>query len=372
MIFSKINIGKSGNPKCPYEVHWNNNGKYYRKRFKFRGDAEVFALELREEAILPESYRFTPEERANFATIKTICIRENIPISEAVDIIKSAIISKIAQGCVWEEATKAFLADTEHRGARAATIDFYRSRLGLFASREGVKNVAEITAERAEKYLATVLSPEHAKRALRAFFNFCVGQKWIKTNPFKIAKTPRKLKEVASPSILSPADAERFLQSAPARWAPTIALMAFAGIRPNEIVSLGGSDTLRIGDIDFTVRKITIRAEVSKGRRARILTALPANLWEWIEPLRGLPAENKVAPASYDVWRRVKTQNDVELPKDVFRHSFASYAYHYLGAEHTVEILGHIGGFGVFAKHYKGLSDPDASEKYFAISPQKK
>ena len=122
-------------------------------------------------------------------------------------------------------------------------------------------------------------------------------------------------------------------------------------------------------DVDFAGRKITVPAEVSKVRRARVLTDLPDNLWAWLEPLKNRPTAHTVAPASYDVWRRAKAQSGVELPKDVLRHSFASYGYHYLGAEHTVEILGHVGGFGVFAKHYKGLANADDAKKYFTILP---
>lgn len=365
----KISIGKSGLPKCPFEVRWSFGGERKRKRFKSRGDAEFFAENLREEAILPDAYRFSPDERSVFASIKALCERADMPLADALDFVRAGISSKAVAGCPWADAEQAFIADAERRGARAQTLKFYRSRLGLFAARERVQNIAEVDAERAEKYLAGILSPEHAKRALRAFFNFCKAQKWVAVNPFELAKTPRRLKEFAAPSILSLANTERLLNAVPPKWTPAVAIMAFAGVRPNELASLAGAEVVRVGDIDFTAQKITIRAEVSKVRRVRILTGLPDNLWAWIEPLRGLPAEDNVAPASYDVWRRVKRNSGVNLPKDVLRHSFASYAYHHIGAERAVEILGHIGGFGVFAKHYKGLATPDEAKKYFAILP---
>lgn len=72
-------------------------------------------------------------------------------------------------------------------------------------------------------------------------------------------------------------------------------------------------------------------------------------------------------PASYQVYRRVKHNSGIPIPKDALRHSFASYGYHFLGAEKTVEMLGHIGGFGVFARHYKGLATPDDAKLYFSI-----
>lgn len=368
---SKITVGKSGNLKCPFEVRWLADGKRIRKRFQTRADAEMFAEEIRVEEILPDAYRFAPDERTIFAAIKSLCTHAEIPLADAVDFVRAGVDAKLVSGYTWTDAQAAFLSDCERRGARSQTLKFYRSQLGRFSARECVQNIAEITPERAEKYLAGILSPEHAKRSLRAFFNFCRAQKWIAANPFELAKTPRKLAEVAAPEILSVGDTRRLLDSIPAEWTPAVALMAFAGVRPNEIVSLDGSPVLRIADIDFSARKIVIRPDVSKVRRRRILTGLPDSLWQWIAPLQSLPPSDNTAPASYNVWRRVKRNSGVDIGKDVLRHSFASYAYHFIGAERAVEILGHIGGFGVFAKHYKGLADADTSAKYFSILPKK-
>ena len=369
---SKISVGKSGNPKCPFEVRWLADGKRIRKRFKTRADAEMFAVEMRTEEILPDSYRFAPDERTVFASIKTLCARGEITLSDAVEIIRASIAAKQVAWYTWTDAQADFLADCERRGARSQTVRFYRTQLRMFAERERVENVAEITPERAEIYLAGISSPEHAKRALRAFFNFCRAKKWIAANPFELAKTPRKLSEVSAPEILSVGDTRRLLDNIPIEWTPSVALMAFAGVRPFEIISLDGSPVLRVADIDFSARKITVRPEVSKVRRRRILTDLPANLWAWIEPLRDLPQSDNVVPASVQVWRRVKRECGVALCKDVLRHSFASYAYHFIGAERAVEILGHIGGFGVFAKHYKGLATATEAAQYFSILPPEK
>lgn len=231
-MVNKISIGKSGLCKCPFEVRWNFGGERKRKRFKSRGDAEFFAENLREEAILPDAYRFSPDERSVFASIKALCERANMPLANALDFVRAGISSKAVAGCPWADAEQAFIADAERRGARAQTLKFYRSRLGLFSARERVQNIAEVDAECAEKYLAGILSPEHAKRALRAFFNFCKAQKWVAVNPFELAKTPRRLKEFAAPSILSVADTERLLSAVPPKWTPTHPLAHCAQAQP--------------------------------------------------------------------------------------------------------------------------------------------
>ena len=139
--------------------------------------------------------------------------------------------------------------------------------------------------------------------------------------------------------------------------------MAFAGIRPNELVADVKKKFLQVKDIDFENKKITIPGSVSKIRKMRILENLPENLWAWIEPLRGA----KKICGNYEQSKKVKSKLPVKLKKDTLRHSFATYAYYYLGAEHAVDILGH--DFKTYQKFYKGLTNKENSEKYFSIMP---
>ena len=64
--------------------------------------------------------------------------------------------------------------------------------------------------------------------------------------------------------ILTVKQARQFLEALPAQWQPVAAIMAFAGVRPAEIISIDGSPILKIADVDFSARKITIRADGSK------------------------------------------------------------------------------------------------------------
>ncbi len=232
-----------------------------------------------------------------------------------------------------------------------------------------VCDVKDITQKTAKEYLDQIKSPEHAKRALRPFFNFCIGKGWVTSNPFVSIKTPRILREKVHPSIITPDECRKLLKAIPTEWQPAFALMAFVGLRPGEVVSSEHEPVIKIGDIDFNAKKITVPATVSKTRMTRVIIEPPDNIWKWIEPLKSHNKSEDIAPASYDVYRRVKRNSGVNISKDALRHSFASYGYHFLGAEKTVEILGHVGGFGVFAKHYKGLASPEDSKKYFKISP---
>ena len=94
----------------------------------------------------------------------------------------------------------------------------------------------------------------------------------------------------------------------------------------------------------------------------RILSNPPKNIWAWLKPLKYRNKNENVSPASYEVFRKIKEKSGVKIPKDALRHSFTSYGYHFLGAETTVEILGYVGGFGIFAKHYKGFATKKEAE----------
>lgn len=366
----KYKLGNSGNPNCPFEVRWNLCGKLHRKRFKFKGDAELYLRQMQGEDFLSNEFRFLPAESVVFKEIKDFCQNKGISLSDVCGILAKYVKDPKDCGKDYSAAVAEFIEDLTRRGARDATVKYYSAILRLFQTREDIKNIAEYSQDAAEKYLASINSPAHSKRSLGSFFAFCVSKKWISVNPFAGAKIPRVLKEVAAPSILTVAETIDFLAKIPTEWQPTAAILAFAGVRPIEILPLNGAAVLKIQNIDFDARKITIPAEVSKVRRVRILENLPENIWQWLEPLKARGGAENVAAGSYEIWRRVKSATAIALPKDVFRHSFASYAYHYLGAEHTVEILGHVGGFGVFAKHYKGLATIADSRKYFSILPK--
>lgn len=69
--------------------------------------------------------------------------------------------------------------------------------------------------------------------------------------------------------------------------------------------------------------------------------------------------------------RRIRRKIPLELPKDIFRHSFATYGYYKYDPKDLIVMMGHLRGFTTFEKHYMGLADRASAEKYFAIMPQK-
>lgn len=75
-----------------------------------------------------------------------------------------------------------------------------------------------------------------------------------------------------------------------------------------------------------------------------------------------MPKAGPIFPYSYATYRRIRKLVSVKIPKDGLRHSMASYGYHELGIETTVEILGQESGYEIFKRHYKAMVIPaDAS-----------
>ena len=79
-----------------------------------------------------------------------------------------------------------------------------------------------------------------------------------------------------------------------------------------------------------------------------------------------MPKEGPIFPYSYATYRRIRKLVSVKIPKDGLRHSMASYGYHELGIETTVEILGQESGYEVFKRHYKAMVSP-ADAKAFLV-----
>lgn len=369
-------IYSKSRPSSPHQVwYYSEDGKRKMKSFAEKSVAMQFLSKCNEElkTVLPEQLVFSVSERILFAQVKEICARADAPLENIIDIIREHIGGTVQKGFTVLDvdgergALTLFLEDCQKRGGRAHTIKNYKQRIARWQALTNVENVSECTQKAAERYLASIKSPDHAKRALGAFFNFCVARGWIAQNPFSLAKISRRLKEKELPHVLTPADVRELLVKSPKIWQPAIALMAFCGVRPNEIIPLEKSVML-VSDVNFAKRSITIRAEVAKTRTARVFNP-PDNVWAWLMPLKDRKKNENIAAGSYEVWRGIKEHSGVEVLKDALRHSFASYGYHFLGAEHTVEIMGHVGGFGMFAKHYKGLADKKSATEYFSIAP---
>ena len=192
---------------------------------------------------MPDNLNFSIDERIIFAQICSECRALNAQFSDALACLKKYLADYLnisnAPGCAWDSAVKLYLADCERRGVRPSTLRGYKFHAIKLKRETNISDVKLISGEIAKKYLSIIKYPDRAKRALCTFFNFCKEMGWLTSKPFLFAETPRILREKEHPHIMTPADYRRLLSNIPIEWQPAFTLMAFVGLRPNEVVRKG-------------------------------------------------------------------------------------------------------------------------------------
>ena len=355
----------------PFEVkYYDKDGKRSSLSFQNKLEADSFASECNNECKLPAQLQFSTEERIEFAKFREIATAKGIPLVDAIkkclDMLKGI---NPAQKISVSDLRKEYLRDCAKRKMRQSTIDYYDQHIRRFEAFAGGQSmIHNINIGIVQSYLLSCGSREHAKRVLSALFKYSKDHEYVSENFIRDIKLPKALKDRKNAEILTVAQAEENLMSLNNEYRPAFALLAFIGARPDEVCNYTGKPVIEWKDIDFKNRKITVRAEVAKTRRARIITDAPPNIWDWLKI--GKKSSGNVFPHSYALFRRARRSMPVKLSSDVFRHSFASYGYHYLGIEKSVEIMGQEGGYSVYKKHYKGIATPKDAEAYFNIKPQ--
>ncbi|HLW49252.1 MAG TPA: tyrosine-type recombinase/integrase [bacterium] len=165
------------------------------------------------------------------------------------------------------DALQAFLTHGDAAGHTAATRRTYAGGLERFQTATALQDLADITPEVIERYLADLrsrvrpVSAHQTYRTLRTFARWCTRTGRLATDPMAglIMRAPKTL-----PRVPDNADVRRLLATCLVtpegrRNRAMIALLADAGLRKEEL------RRLRIGDLDLTAR--TIRVYAGKGQK---------------------------------------------------------------------------------------------------------
>lgn len=208
---------------------------------------------------------------------------------------------------------------------------------------------------------------------LRIFFKYFRQKEWIDENIAETLTVESRRRDEENPTILTPEQTALVFKSLPndSDVLACYALWAFAGLRPEEVCPKDKKGRLEWSAINFNERVITVCGSVSKVRKNRKLQNLPENLWRFLELTPPEKRIGAVCTKSYSTMRRIRRKIPLELPKDIFRHSFATYGYYKYDPKDLIVMMGHLRGFTTFEKHYMGLADRASAKKYFAIMPQK-
>jgi integrase len=193
-------------------------------------------------------------------------------------------------------------------------------------------NLKDVTGEDLSRYIAGLkmgaVSKNNHLRNIKTLFSFARSHGWLTKNETTAAdavnfvKTKRK-----PPAIFTPAETAALLSAASERFIPYIALLAFGGVRADEISEdepRPGEERgqLRWEDIDFDRGVINVPEAVSKTIRRKIV--MQANLAQWLAPYRGRTGFIYALEPSNDR-EKCAAAAKVKWKHNALRHGFASY-----------------------------------------------
>lgn len=295
----------------------------------------------------------------------------------------------------WEENMKM-------RKLETTTVKDNQGRVRRFM--EGVKPTPnmlhDITPKIAERYIrrsgAAPITQLGDARVLHAWFNFCIGEKWLRVNPVQldISEMRDRAKSVSEPEILTPEESQRLLDAAAASGDVPIVFFIIVSLwlflRRSEALRLTEDDVIaRYAGKKLTEVKIHLRGK-KLGSRWRDLTVpigLAPLLMETVErkALQGPRNEKGQLMLNEWTWKHVRAKaglikvsyapdrpnrpiiEESDWAANILRHTGMSYLYQETGdAKLVTDRAGN--SEQVAFMHYLRRAEPDAYKKFNAAT----
>jgi hypothetical protein len=370
---------------------WRENGKWQRKQFKKRTDAERFVALKRVELenkgrkvemiLSPLSEAQTHEAVAAFDALG-----ETYSLTDAVRFFLAnhrppEFTTTISEGM------KPYLDDKERDGMRPRSLRGTKGVLTAFMKANDDPEIHTVTRQMVESHLRALRAEDGVSPAKRKswnthrneisqFFDWAMhedlstNRPWCFANPVKQVKqfSALQVAEQRPPKSTTSPDALRHIFSFLIRYrggqfVKTFALAYFAGIRPSK----DDSELTKLAEheadfINLRTGQIFIPAKFSKTKHDRQI-AITDNLRAWLEAYREFP----IIPKNYGTpLSKIRTHFD--LKRDETRHSFISYhvALHRSIGDAAMQAGN---SEGVVKKHYLNLHTKEEGAAFFAIVP---
>lgn len=275
--------------------------------------------------------------------------------------------------------TVAIAADTFLRtrlDLRPRTAGWYMVQINSFTAKFGERMFDEVSRADFREWIADASLGHAARasriRAVKALWRWGMAQEpALVVQDITTGVSGQLARRSADVLFLTVDECEAIMAGA-GRFRAALALMLFAGIRPNE-VSAEDKPPLLWRHVNAAERIIRIPGEIAKTGRARLIEGLPETLWHWLGVAR--KPDDAICPA--------QCRQAVELakglagygpkrkwPHDALRHTFATYhvaAFNSPGQ--TAMLMGHEGNPTMLHRHYRGLATKIEAVKFWALRP---
>jgi integrase len=355
------------------------NGRRERRYFATKRAAEVEAeiVEIDMRSVGWRASELSPRIKAQALDAQEMLKPYGASISDAVAFfVRHKEKTRVPVSII----AKAFEESRQTLGRSRKHISTLRRFFVRFCLGMGNKAAADITPDEIETWLHGLgtgpVTINSYRTLLHSLFAYGVSKRMCSENP--ITQVEKVTVKAGKVGILSVEQVESLLAQSADDVRATIALGAFAGIRPEEIARLSWQD------IDMDEGLIDVGADKSKTARQRYVKILPS-LQEWLAPLRGKGPiqqynfrrryDNARSQAGFAVrgnQRRLSNEqlkSLVSWPHDALRHSFASY---YVAAFENASALalqlGHTSTALIFSNYRHRVKQRDAL-RYFSVTP---
>ena len=356
MKISKCKInGKDG-----YLCSYKQDGRYRRKYFHSKKDAESFKSKL---------------ENAESPCQKKLL---SLSISQIDDIFSAFNI--LPKGhTLYEAVCKTFsnytTANLKHlvndfnkikeaSGVSYRHLNIVKNRTNALLS--NFNDLNNITSQNIFDFISTKGSSRKTIvewfSTLNEFFKFCIRREAIKSNPldkwiiddFGRAKTKKQHKFISVETAFALVD---FIRQKYPTYLKYFTLAMFSGIRVAEILRIKESY------IDYEKKAISLPAEITKKNRAEYLDDFEPNLWAWLDLLKDKAI---IAPSSNT---RQRIYKKFSLPQNFARHSFATYHYSLYRDPKQTAAITHHSAQQLMDDYMDALVDKKVAKEYFKILP---
>jgi len=367
---------------------WKEDGKWKRRKFKDRKDAERFValkqVELENQG-RAQRMLLTPlsDEQHGQAVDAFKKLGSTYTLSDAVDFFLSN--HRAPDFTIYlSEAVLGYLEGREMDGLRDRTLNQSKSVLGQFTTYLDDCHVHKVTPQKIEQFLRSLRAKDGVSTAKRKTWNNCrnelhhffvwagdedraTDRPWIFNNPaskVRIYSAKQVAEQRDDIATSNPLEVQQML-SALMRWrggalVKCFALSYFAGIRPDGEMKRFAARSREL--INLKTNTIRIPANVSKTKEARQVKILP-NLKRWLIAYDAAP----VIPKNFDRLMK-QARAHFELKHDETRHSFISY---HVGLNRSVGDVALQAGNSesIVKKHYLNLHPREEAEHFFSLVP---
>lgn len=264
------------------------------------------------------------------------------------------------------EAVARFVAAKEAEGISP----HYRKDLRFMLERGLAKafhcNLAAVAADDLRAYLngkaCGSVAKNNQRRVIVALFNFAKSAGWLPANQATAADAlgTYKVKE-KDVSIYTPAEMGKLLEHADEKFLPWVALIAFGGVRHEEL-----HKGLPWEAIDFAKGTLIVPAAIAKTGRKRKMD-MPGNLREWLAPYADRHGPIFATDPDARIQKLSKAAG-VPWKRNALRHSFGSYRMESVKNAGQVSLeMGN--SAAVVMAHYFEIVDASAARAYWNLRP---